>query len=74
MLGPGIVAFITGAAGQLVWEDLQWGNRSQEPFPGRDGAASEQLSCRYDLSSEPTPLTYRFEGRDNTLLSLERYD
>lgn len=23
MLGSGIVAFITGAAGQLVWEDLQ---------------------------------------------------
>lgn len=30
MLGPGIVAFITAAAGQLVWEDLQLGNSSQE--------------------------------------------
>lgn len=78
MLGPGIVAFITAAAGQLVWEDLQWGNGSQELFPGHDGAASGRLSCRDDLSSEPTPLAYRLEvplqGRDNTLLSQELCD
>lgn len=36
-LGKGIVAFIFPAAGQLVWEDLQWGNRTQELFPGHEG-------------------------------------
>lgn len=57
MLGTGIVAFITPAAGQHVWEDLQWGNRSQEPFPGHEGVPAEQLSCSDDFISELTPLT-----------------
>lgn len=37
MLGTGIVAFITPAADQHVCEDLQWGNRAQELFPGHEG-------------------------------------
>ena len=36
-LGSGIVAFIGAAAGRLVCEDLQWGNRTQELFPGHEG-------------------------------------
>lgn len=78
MLGTGIVAFITPAAGQLVWEDLQWGNTTQEPFPGHEGVRLD--SSPAVMTSSPSPLLWliglRFHrgAGDNALLSLERCD
>lgn len=69
VLVSGIVTLITGAAGQLVWEDLQWGNSSQELFPGHDGAGFERLSCRDDLSldSHLWLIGLRFHSRAETI-------
>lgn len=62
MLGPGIVAFITAAAGQLVWEDLQWGNSSQEQRLDNSPA---------EMTSAPSPhlwlIGWRFHSRAETI-------
>lgn len=76
MLGIGIVAFITPAPGQLVWEDLQWGNRIQELFPGHDGVWLDGSPAEMTSSLSPhlwlIGLRFHFKGRDNGLLSVEQ--
>lgn len=69
MLGTGIVAFITPAAGQLVWEDLQWGNRAQEPFPGHEGVrlTSSPAEMTSSLSPHLWLIGLRFHFRAETM-------
>lgn len=78
MLGTGIVAFITPAAGQLVWEDLQWGNTTQEPFPRHEGVRLDGSPAVMTSSLSPhlwlIGLRFHRQARDNALLSLERCD
>lgn len=69
MLGTGIVTFITTAAGQHVWEDLQWGNRIQELFPGHGGVWLN--SSPAEMTSSLSPYLWliglRFHFRAETM-------